>query len=124
MTARSGAVAAVLPAAQSALGVVLLGWPGPVGRALTGRHETVPPRWVVRVLGGRLVAQGAVSLARPTATVALGSAGVDAAHAASMYALAAATRQYRRAALINAAAATATAAVSVGTAIATRGRRR
>jgi hypothetical protein len=101
----------VLPAAQCATGALLLGRPGPVGRALGG-VRSAPAQWLVRMLGARLVVQGGAALVRPTRAVLLASAAVDATHATSMFAVAALSPRYRRVALISAAAATASAVVS------------
>jgi hypothetical protein len=115
---------AAVPVAQCVLGVTLLSRPGPIGRALAGDRGPAPPRWVVRVLGGRLLVQGAATLALPGAEAAWASAAVDGAHAASMVLLAAFSGRYRRAALINAAVAAASAATSSRIAKAELGRYR
>jgi anti-sigma factor RsiW len=91
---------------------VLLSRPARIGSALSGTQASAPPPWVVRLLGGRLLVQGAATLAQPGAAAASVSAAVDATHAASMVFVAAVSHRYRRAALINVAVAGASAAVS------------
>ena len=93
------------------LGVVRLAWsavlfavPGRVLRA-TGGADTPDARRVVRVLAARHAVQGLVELCRRKES-ALGVA-VDAAHAASMVALAAAWPRWRRPAAASAGEATA-----------------
>jgi hypothetical protein len=92
-----------------------------VGRCLTGGamlikpdavshllapDETLPARWLVRLLGGRVFAQGLVEFAWPRRTVLLGGAAIDAAHAASMILATAVLPAHRRAAAASAADAT------------------
>jgi hypothetical protein len=68
-----------------------------------------PDLRVVRVLGARQTAQGVIVLAAPTTTTVGLAVFADAAHALSMFALAAAVRRYRRPALLSAFSATASA---------------
>lgn len=92
------------------LGAGLLGWPAPVARAITGQ-SSAPPSWLLRLLGGRLVAQGAVLLARPRPGVARVGAIIDATHALSMVPAALLFPAHRRAAVISGVEAAAAAAM-------------
>jgi hypothetical protein len=90
----------LLSSVMLAWGAVLLARPRPVVAALA--PEFPPDRdWVVRVLGGRQVAQHAVLLAFPDRALAYGGAVVDGLHALSMLPFARDGR-YGRAALISA----------------------
>lgn len=71
------------------------------------------PVWVVRALGGRLLVQGLLEAGAPRRRVLRAAALADAAHGSSMLAAAAAWPRYRRPALISAATALGSAAVSV-----------
>ena len=62
---------------------------------------------MVRILGARHLAQAVLTLWRPRRAVYLAGAGIDACHAASILALAAADPRMRRAGLTDAVAATA-----------------
>lgn len=64
--------------------------------------DAVPDARVIRVLGARTLAQGAVLVARPDRRSSRASAGVDATHALTMFALAAVAPRYRRPALLSA----------------------
>lgn len=121
---RRSIVTVALPTAQCVAGAVLLTRPEPMGRALSGAATTAPPRSVVRLLGFRLLVQGAATLAFPGPEANGVSAAVDATHGASMLLVAAVSRRYRRAALINAAVALASAAASWRIAAARPGRPR
>jgi hypothetical protein len=101
---------AVLRCAEAA---VLLIRPRPVGRAISGR-DPLPAVWVIRLLGARMLAQGAVELAWPTRQVVLAGSAVDAGHAASMIGAAAALPTHRRTAMASAIVA-GTSAVVAGT---------
>jgi hypothetical protein len=72
-----------------------------------------PPRWVVRLLGARVVLQESAVIAIPSRRLVLGGALVDGLHAASMVLAAVVWPQYRRAAAISAATAAASAALEV-----------
>lgn len=98
----------VIGALQGALGLALLAYPQ--ARALVGVGIAPTPTWVVRLLGGRLLAQAIVELVYRTPRAALGGAAMDATHALSMVALAAGSRRHRRPALRSAVVATASAA--------------
>lgn len=101
MTGAEGA-RALLPAARASYGVALVLAPGPVIRLATGRFPGRRARRVARVLGARHLIQAAVSSLAPLPGVLAAGAAVDAVHAASMVALAAADRGSRRAALTDA----------------------
>ena len=98
-------------AAQCALGIATLVRPRAVVSALTPPGAAVPDPRIVRVLGLRQAAQGAVGLARPTAEFALFGALVDALHALSLVPIIAFSRKYRASAAASAGLAT-TAAVA------------
>ena len=102
-------------AAGLAAGVVLLARPE---SALTRLAPGYPRerRWVVRLLGARLVAQHAAVLAAPRPAVLRASAGVDLLHAATMVPLVRSPR-YGRAARVSGAVA---AAYGVGSALSGR----
>ncbi len=106
-------------AVNAVSGLALLIRPERVAETVaTGRG--VPASEVVRALGGRLTAQGALLMGRPRRRVVAVCAAIDLLHAASMYALAAADARYRRAALGSAAVATASGALTAVTARALR----
>jgi hypothetical protein len=96
--------------ANTALGAVLLGRPEAVADAAAG---SVPPGpgWV-RLLGARYLVQGPVQTLMPSPQVLQLSVVVDGLHAASMVGLALLRADYRRPALISAAVATGSAAVT------------
>ena len=103
MTRRS---ARLIAAARAAYGAALLWSPGPLTRTAAGRAPGPGPRTTARVLGMRHLLQAAITGGDPSLRgLGLGAA-VDAAHAASMAGLAVADRRWRRAALIDALAAT------------------
>ncbi|MGN6606924.1 MAG: hypothetical protein ACTHMS_07935 [Jatrophihabitans sp.] len=81
---------------------------------LVDRHRAGPPVWLVRVLGARMLVQGAVEIARPLPVVAMGGAAVDASHALSMLPVVIASRRFRRPASVSGAVAGATAAALLG----------
>ncbi|RBY82364.1 hypothetical protein DQ238_03435 [Geodermatophilus sp. TF02-6] len=93
-------------ATRAVWGVCLAVLPGRTTRLLgVGRPE--PRAWIVRVLGGRLIAQNAWVLLNPTRGRVLAGAAVDVLHAASMALVAACWPAYRRPASISAATAAA-----------------
>lgn len=98
-----------LAAGQILSGAGLLACPGWVARLASGSTGAAPAAWVVRALGLRLLAQGVTLLARPTRGTEAASTAIDAAHGVSMLVVAVAGRRYRRAALVSASAATASA---------------
>lgn len=104
--------ARTLAAAQCGAGAVLLTRPQMTARAVSGRGAQ-PTAWLVQLLGARLLIQGLVLLLRPSRRTALAGAAVDAAHCLSMLAAAQVSRPHRRAALISAVAAAASALAAV-----------
>jgi hypothetical protein len=105
------AVAAVLGAAD----LFLLARPDAALHALSVPPPR-PPRWLVRLLGARVVLQQVAVLIAPPRRLVLGGAVVDGLHAASMAVAALAWPQYRRAAVISAGAATGSAVLALATA--------
>jgi hypothetical protein len=91
-------------------GAALLARPDDVAAAVAGRPT--PPSWLVRVLGARQVVQQLVVLAVPTPAVTRAAAAVDLTHAASMLAALVVAPRYRRAELVSAAVATASAVLT------------
>jgi hypothetical protein len=106
----TGQSARLIGVANVALGAVLLIRPQEIARAAAGGEP--PGAFWVRLLGGRYLVQGWAQLTWPEATVLQITAAVDALHAASMLALAAGRADYRRPALISAAVATGSAAIT------------
>ena len=103
MTRRTATGVVRASAAERCLtGVLLLGVPDTITRLVAG-DQPLPPSWLVRVLGGRLLAQGVLEYTRPRRSVIGAGAAVDTAHAASMIAAAALLPAYRRTALASAA---------------------
>ena len=99
------------PAVRACYGAALLCAPGTALR-LCNRHPAGRrARIVVRVLGFRHLAQAMLTLIRPSPEVFAAGAAVDACHAASMLAVAAADPRIRRASIADALAATAFMAV-------------
>ncbi len=90
---------------------LLLARPAAAARWVAGARRPRIPAAVARVLVTRLVVQAAAELVHPTRSVARASAAVDAAHALSMAVPVGLDRRYLRAAVINAGAATVTAAL-------------
>ncbi len=107
MTGRS---ARLIAAARAGYGAALLWSPGPLTQAAAGRATGPGPRTTARVLGVRQLLQAAVTGGDPSPRGLRLGAATDAAHAASMAALAVTDRRWRRAALIDALAATTFAA--------------
>jgi len=87
---------------RAGLGLVQLFAPGLAGRQLMGQPFERHARIVVRTLGIRQLAQAVVTVAAPDTVVLSLGVGVDAAHAATMLALALFSRRWRRAALVDA----------------------
>ncbi|MCZ2820555.1 hypothetical protein O2V63_09455 [Modestobacter sp. VKM Ac-2977] len=92
-------------------GAVLLVRPDQVLRAVRGNGRE-PSAWVVRLLGGRVLAQQTAVLLRPTRGLVLAGVVADALHAASMVPTALAWADYRRPASISGAAAAGAAIVA------------
>ena len=97
----------LFPAARACYGAALLCAPGLALGLATGQAPSQRARTVARILGGRHLAQAVLTLWRPRPAVFLAGAGIDACHAASMLALAAADPRMRRAGIADAAAAAA-----------------
>jgi len=95
---------------QAIMGAALMLRPAAAATWIAGAGGPAIPTGLARLLGSRLTAQAVAELARPTRGVALAGAAIDGSHALSMLLPFAYDRRYRRAALINATAATATAA--------------
>lgn len=83
-------------------GMMLLSTPTAV-TGLIASDESRPRVWLVRVLGGRLLAQGLLEYARPHRRVLLAGAAIDLTHTATMVAAAALLPAYRRTARASAA---------------------
>lgn len=111
--------ARLLAGAHLGQAALLLAQPPGVLRTITGDHG-VPPAWIVRVLGVRLLAQAAPEAIRPHRTLLRLGVLVDLVHAASMLAAARIWPRYRRAALASAGSAGASALAG---ALLARGRR-
>lgn len=112
MSAQAVRVSALL---RVGLGVVCLAEPARVAVAARTRPDR-DARAFVRVLGGRHLLQGAVTLALPVRAVARAGLAVDAVHALTLLALAAADPARRRGAVRNALGATAWSALDVAVA--------
>ncbi len=88
--------------------VALLGPSSRAVRRLT-RDQNTPPTWILRVLGARILLQAAPEAVAPQRGLLQLGIGVDLIHATSMLAAARTWPTYRRAALISAASAAASA---------------
>ena len=104
---------------QAVIGVGLAARPDAATALLGIRDRHAPPAWLVRVLGARMVVQAGVQLVRPTPAIAWTGVTVDATHAASMVAVAALSRRYRRGALASGAMAAASSLIVAAAARAT-----
>jgi hypothetical protein len=113
--------ARLLQLARAGYGAALVMAPGLVTYLATGRFPGRRGRRVAQVLGARHLAQAAVTAFVPVPDVFALGAEADAAHAASMVMLATADRGARHAALTDALAEAAFAAVGWGRARAARG---
>jgi hypothetical protein len=96
------------------VGAALTAWPTAIARAVSGPAD-LPSTAVIRLLGARSLAQGAVIAALPSATVLRLGAAVDATHAASLIPIIAATR-YRRVAAVSTTVAAVNAALELAAA--------
>ncbi len=113
------------PLVRGGYGAVLLCAPGTAVRLSGAGPASSRTLAVTRVLGARHLIQAAVTAAAPNAAVLTVGAQVDCAHAASMLAVAAASRPLRRAGLGDGLIATVLAVAGLavaGTAAVTRGR--
>jgi hypothetical protein len=100
-------------AATAVVGAATLLRPADVARLVSGPGST-PNTAVLRVLGGRQLLQGAAVLIRPAPMLVIGGSAVDVLHAISMIAAGVISPGYRRAALVSAAVAGASAAAAAG----------
>jgi hypothetical protein len=98
--------------ADCGLGLLLMVVPSRIA-ALVAGGGTPPEARIIRLLGARMVGQGAVLLLRPTVRMRRLGAAVDAAHGSSMVGLAVLSRRYRRPAAASAAIAGASAWLEV-----------
>jgi hypothetical protein len=99
--------------ADCAAGVVLLTVPTSIA-GLVADGAARPPTAVVRLLGARLIGQGAAQLLQPAKGTARLAAAIEGAHGASMVGLAVISPRYRRPAVIAAAVAAASLAMELG----------
>jgi hypothetical protein len=91
----------VLAGGFAVWGLAQLAFPERLVHAVApGRPQ--PPRWLVRLLGGRMAAQYAVLAVAPTRPAGALSATVDGLHAASMLVVAMSRPSYRRVGLVSA----------------------
>jgi hypothetical protein len=97
---------------QGTVGLLLLTRPDDVVATLAPRPDR-PPRWLVRLLGARLVVQEAVIVVVPTRRVLLLGAATDTLHALSMVAAAFLWPGLRRAASVSAMGAAVSAALEL-----------
>jgi len=109
---RADTRARIWAAATAAAGAWTLLSPRTVARAVSGGGR-VPDTAVLMILGGRQLAQGTVLLIRPTPTLLIGAATVDALHAATMLAAALMWPDYRNAAIASATVAGTSAGVGM-----------
>lgn len=111
--------ARLLAGAHLGQAALLLAQPPGVLRSIAGDHG-VPPAWIMRLLGGRLLVQAAPEAIAASRNVLRLGVLVDLAHAASMLTAAQIWPRYRRAALASAGSASASALAG---ALLIRGRR-
>jgi hypothetical protein len=97
--------------ADCAAGFALLSGPTAIAGLVAGGAR--PPTTVVRLLGARLIGQGAAQLLHPAKGTARLAAAIEGAHGASMVGLAVISPRYRRPAVIAAAVAAASLAMEL-----------
>ena len=114
MTVAAPSTTRALAAARGAADLALVLAPDRVRQLVAPASPT--PRWLVRLLGTRVVLQQLVVLAAPSRRTVLLGAGIDALHAASMVAAARHWPAHRRPALLSGAVAAASAVLAVATA--------
>lgn len=112
--------ARLLAAARAGYGAALLWSPGPLTQAAAGRATGPDTRTTARVLGLRQLLQAALTGGDPSSRALILGAATDAAHAASMAALGMTDRRWRRAALLDALAATTLAVAGLRAALRAR----
>jgi hypothetical protein len=108
MRSSSIRVCRVISVARALLALGLLVRPDRIA-TLASFGGRLPAAWLIRLLGGRLLAQSGLELARASGPVVRFGAAVDALHAASMVAIALRRPRYRQVALASAAVAAASA---------------
>lgn len=107
--------ARVIGALTAARGAAMVASPSRLLHAVNPDGTDSHPR-VVQVLGARSLLQGVTLLARPTRGVLLAAGATDLLHASTMFALAAARQDQRRAALTSAILATSSGLLGLRTA--------
>lgn len=112
MTAGGRRATRVLAVVLGVANLFLVARPDDVAAALA-RGQELPPSWLVRVLGSRVVCQQLAVSARPTRGPVLAGAAVDTLHAASMVAAARIWPRHRRVAAASAAVAATSAALEL-----------
>ncbi len=105
--------ARLFAAARASYGAALLWLPGPLTQAAAGHAPGPGTRTTARVLGLRQLLQAGITGGDPSPRALMLGAATDAAHAASMAALAVTGRRWRRAALLDALAAATLAAAGL-----------
>lgn len=99
---------------EATIGALVLARPAELLHALRdGASSPTAVVVVARILGARMLAQGAMTVAAPGRRAGLGGAATDLSHALSMVPLAARVPGYRRPALVSAAVATVLAAAQL-----------
>lgn len=120
MTSTAARPTRALGAGHALLGTGLLIWPVRSAALVARSRHAVPPPWMIRSLGARLLLQAAAEVVRPRPGVLSAGAGIDSLHAASMVPVLFGNR-YRSTAAVSAGLAAASAGLSVW--IARAGRR-
>lgn len=101
-----------LSAGRAVFALGLLARPRRVASAAS-LGSPLPPSWVIRLLGARMLVQSGLELADTDRPVTELGVAVDAVHAASMLAIASRSRHYRRVTLASAATAAASAGIGL-----------
>lgn len=105
----------LLSGAHAGQAAILLAQPSSMLRTVAGDQD-VPPPWIMRVLGVRLLVQATAEMLSPRPTTLRISAFVDLTHSASMFVASRAWPRYRRAALVSAASAACSAVAATAVA--------
>jgi hypothetical protein len=100
-----------LAEAQCLTGAALVLRPTTVASTVGGT-DGAPPRWLVRLLGARLLTQGLVQAVCPVRQIMIAGAAADLLHSLSMCGAAIALPRYRRAALSSAVVASVSAVLA------------